>query len=62
MGKIDNIMEKIKFNPAVCQVLIEYEKLYPKKKAREMWDYLLESIKKVIEREMIHRGDNYVSH
>jgi len=41
------IEEILKENSAVAQVLIEYEKIYGLKKAREMFDYLIEQLVKI---------------
>jgi len=41
------IEEKLKQTPAVAQVLIEYEKIYGRRKAREMFDYLIEQLVKI---------------
>ena len=41
--------EKLKGNPAVCQVLIEYEKVYGRKKARELFDHLISELVKILE-------------
>ena len=41
------IEEMLKENPAVARVLIEYEKIYGLKKAREMFDYLIEQLVKI---------------
>jgi len=41
------IEKMLKENPAVARVLIEYEKIYGLKKAREMFDYLIEQLVKI---------------
>lgn len=51
----DTLKGRIKLIPAVGQVLVEYEKIYGKKKAREMFDYMVERILDFIEEE-IKRG------
>lgn len=44
-----NLEEKLKLNSAVAQILVEYEKIYGRKKAREMFDCLISQLVKVFE-------------
>jgi len=39
-----NAREELKKIPAVCRVLVEYEKTHSNKTAREMWEILLDQI------------------
>jgi len=41
--------EELKKSPAVCQVLIEYEKVYGRRKARELFDHLISELVKILE-------------
>ena len=63
----DNVLEifkkyiielKIKQIPAVATVLVEYEKIHPRKKAREMFDILCEQIKRALLREIFKKKNN----
>lgn len=39
-----NLKERLKLNPAVAQVLVEYSEKYGNKKAWEMFNYLIRQI------------------
>lgn len=54
----ENLKEKIKLIPAVSRVLIEYEEKYDKQKAREMFNYLVESIEKFFLKELTKETKN----
>ena len=43
-NKIELDVEKIKLNSYFAQILIELEKIYPHKKAREMFDNIVEAL------------------
>ncbi len=48
------IEEKLKQTPVVAQVLIEYEKIYGQRKAREMFDYLIDQLVKILNPMFVH--------
>ena len=45
------IEEKLKRIPALARVLVEYEKIYGLRKAREMFDYLISQLIKVFKKQ-----------
>ena len=45
---MDRLKDKIKQIPSVARVLVEYEKLYGRKKSREMFDYLVNEVESFI--------------